>query len=90
MYRGQGKFLYLVIRVIVPTVPDVPEPRFSPQALEAIDQDECVEKPPAGQTDIQKNYCQFCMNSKAFWQHEMDQDESVEKPLERKEMVASC
>ena len=45
MYRGQGKFLYLVIRVIVPTVPDVPEPRFSPQALEAIDQDECVEKP---------------------------------------------
>ena len=30
------------------------------------------------------------MNSKAFWQHEMDQDESVEKPLERKEMAASC
>ena len=45
MYRGQGKFLYLVIRVIVPTVPYVPEPRFPPQALEAIDQDECVEKP---------------------------------------------
>ena len=34
-----------MIRVIVPTVPDVPEPGFSPQALEAIDQDECVEKP---------------------------------------------
>ena len=45
MYLGQGKFLYLVIRVIVPTVPDVPEPGFPPQALEAIDQDECVEKP---------------------------------------------
>ena len=32
------------------------------------------------------------MNSKAFWQHEIaiDQDECVEKPPERKEMVASC
>ena len=37
---------HLVIRVVVPAVPNVPEPRFSPQALEPVDQDQCVEKPP--------------------------------------------
>ena len=37
----------LVIWVVVPAVPDVPEPRFSPQALEPVDQDQGVEKPPS-------------------------------------------
>ena len=37
----------LVIWVVVPAVPDVPEPGFSPQALEPVDQDQGVEKPPS-------------------------------------------
>ena len=36
----------LVIWVVVPAVPDIPEPGFSPQALEPVDQDQGVEKPP--------------------------------------------
>ena len=36
----------LMVGVVVPAVPNVPEPRLAPEAVEPVEEDEGVEQPP--------------------------------------------
>jgi len=54
--------VHLVVRVVVPAVPDIPEPGFTPEAEEPVDKDTRVEHPsPSCLAELLECVWQICL-----------------------------